>query len=61
MLQSWRVGPVDSVWINSITLFEVRFGLALLPIGRHRQTLEAAVARLLNFIKGPRRAPQRAT
>jgi toxin FitB len=37
----------ESVWITSITLFEVRFGLALLPTGRRRQTLEAAFARLL--------------
>ena len=37
--------PADSVWITSITLFEARFGLALLPLGRRRQTLEAAFAR----------------
>ena len=40
--------PAESVWITSITLFEARFGLALLPSGRRRQTLEAAFARLLN-------------
>jgi predicted nucleic acid-binding protein len=39
--------PAESVWIKSITLFETRLGLALLPIGRRRQTLEAAFARLL--------------
>jgi predicted nucleic acid-binding protein len=39
--------PAESVWITSITLFEARLGLALLPIGRRRQTLEAAFARLL--------------
>jgi toxin FitB len=39
--------PAASVWITSITLFEARFGLALLPSGRRRQTLEAAFARLL--------------
>jgi len=39
--------PADSVWITSITLFEARLGLALLPSGRRRQTLEAAFARLL--------------
>jgi predicted nucleic acid-binding protein len=39
--------PAESVWITSITLFEARFGLALLPKGRRRQTLEAAFARLL--------------
>jgi toxin FitB len=39
--------PAESVWITSITLFEARFGLALLPSGRRRQILEAAFARLL--------------
>lgn len=39
--------PAESVWITSITLFEARLGLALLPKGRPRQTLEAAFARLL--------------
>jgi predicted nucleic acid-binding protein len=37
----------ESVWITSITLFEARLGLALLPTGRRRQTLEAAFAQLL--------------
>lgn len=39
--------PAESVWITSITLFEARFGLALLPAGRRRQALEAAFARML--------------
>jgi toxin FitB len=39
--------PAESVWITSITVFEVRLGLALLPTGWRRQTLEAAFARLL--------------
>ena len=39
--------PADSVWITSITLFELRFGLALLPSRRRRHALEAAFARLL--------------
>jgi toxin FitB len=39
--------PAESVWITSITLFEARFGIALLPSGRRRQTLEAAFDRLL--------------
>ena len=38
--------PAESVWITSITLFEVRLGLALL-VGRRRQMLEAAFAQLL--------------
>lgn len=39
--------PAESVWITSITVFEARMGLALLPAGRRRQTLESAFARLL--------------
>ncbi|MBL8540083.1 MAG: type II toxin-antitoxin system VapC family toxin [Betaproteobacteria bacterium] len=39
--------PADSCWITSITLFEARFGLALLPKGRRRQALESAFDRLL--------------
>jgi len=39
--------PAESVWITSITLFEALLGLAQLPSGRRRQTLEAAFARLL--------------
>jgi hypothetical protein len=39
--------PAESVWITSITLFETRFGLALLPPGRRRQVLEAAFDVLL--------------
>ena len=37
----------QSVWITSITLFESRLGLALLPAGRRRKTLTAAFDRLL--------------
>ena len=39
--------PAESVWITSITLFEARLGLALLPKGRRRQMLEAAFDTLL--------------
>lgn len=39
--------PGESIWITSITLFETRFGLALLPRGRRRQSLELAFDRLL--------------
>jgi len=39
--------PAESVWITSITLFESRLGLALMPKGRRRQTLEAAFSRVL--------------
>jgi predicted nucleic acid-binding protein len=39
--------PAESVWITSITLFEAHLGLALLPPGRRRRTLEAAFARVI--------------
>lgn len=39
--------PAESVWITSSTLFEARFGLALLPSGRRRQRLESEFDRLL--------------
>jgi toxin FitB len=39
--------PAESVWITSITLFEARLGLALLPSGRRRRLLETAFEQLL--------------
>ena len=38
----------QSIWITSITLFESRLGLALVPDGRRRRALESAFARLLD-------------
>lgn len=40
--------PAESIWITSITLFETRLGVALLPRGRRRQALELAFERLLH-------------
>jgi predicted nucleic acid-binding protein len=37
----------ESVWITSITLFEARFGIALLSKGRRRRTLEVAFEKLM--------------
>lgn len=39
--------PAESIWITSVTLFETRLGLALLPPGRRRLALEAAFGKLL--------------
>ncbi|MGH8225377.1 MAG: type II toxin-antitoxin system VapC family toxin [Gammaproteobacteria bacterium] len=39
--------PTESVWITAITIFEARMGLALLPAGRRRKTLETSLATLL--------------
>ena len=46
--------PAESIWITSITLFEARLGLALLPKGRKRQALEGAFQRLLEEDLGGR-------
>ena len=40
--------PADSVWVTSVTVFETRFGLALLPRSRRRVGLERAFNRVLN-------------
>lgn len=37
----------ESVWINSVTLFEARYGLALLPDGQHKKLLQARFEELL--------------
>lgn len=39
--------PAESIWISSVTLFEARLGLALLPDGKRRTALASAFARLL--------------
>jgi predicted nucleic acid-binding protein len=39
--------PADSIWVTSITVFEARFGLSLLPKGRRRSSLERAFDRVL--------------
>jgi hypothetical protein len=45
---TWLDGQAaESVWITSITLFETRLGLALLPAGRRRRHLERAFDALL--------------
>jgi predicted nucleic acid-binding protein len=40
--------PAESVWITSVTVMEVRFGLELLAPGRRRKHLEAAFAHVLD-------------
>jgi predicted nucleic acid-binding protein len=39
--------PAESIWMNSITLFKARYGLALLPEGQRKQTLQAPFEELL--------------
>jgi len=39
--------PAESIWTTSITVFEVKTGLHILPPGRRRQNLERAFDALL--------------
>lgn len=39
--------PAESIWITSITVFEARLGIALLPKGKRQRALETAFNRLL--------------
>ena len=39
--------PTESLWLSTITVFEVRFGIDLLPVGRRRRDLDAAFQRTL--------------
>lgn len=40
--------PSESLWTTASTVFEIRFGLELLPPGRRRRQLEEAFARALD-------------
>jgi hypothetical protein len=39
--------PAQSVWVTSITLFEARFGIALLVRGKRQRAMEASFVRLV--------------
>jgi predicted nucleic acid-binding protein len=39
--------PEESIWITSVTLFEAKLGLELLPRGKRRRALEDAFTRLI--------------
>ena len=39
--------PALSVWTTAITVFEVRLGLSLLPLGRRRERLEGEFAQVV--------------
>lgn len=49
--------PTESVWLTSITVFESRLGLALLPGGKRRRALEDSFERLLGEDFGHRVLP----
>ena len=39
--------PPESIWTTAITVFEIRFGIEVLPTGRRKDQLEIAFARSL--------------
>jgi predicted nucleic acid-binding protein len=47
----------DSLWTTTVTVFEVRFGLEILPAGQRRQLLESLFARVLREGLGQRVLP----
>lgn len=51
VVQNWLDRqPRISVWTTSITIFEIRFGLNLMPAGKRREQLEQAFERLCGVI-----------
>ena len=45
---AWLDGqPAESIWINSVTLFEGRYGLALLPDGQRKKLLQERFEELI--------------
>lgn len=49
--------PTDSIWISSITLLEIRFGLAVMSSGKRRTILTTAFERMLSEVIDSRVAP----
>src|SRR3989338_4468508 len=39
--------PAESIWLNSITIFEARYGLALLADGQRKRDLKESFEQLL--------------
>lgn len=53
--------PPESIWLTAVTVFEIRFGLELLPAGRRRRALETAFDTMLRDDLGDRIASFDAT
>lgn len=39
--------PAESIWITTVTLFEVHYGIAKLPAGRRRRELQSSIETML--------------
>jgi len=42
--------PRESIWTTSITVFEIRYGLATMPAGKRRRALEEAFERQVSVV-----------
>lgn len=49
--------PIPSVWTTTVTVFEIRFGIELLPPSRRRDLLDAAFARAVDEVLDGRVLP----
>ena len=49
--------PADLIWLPSVVVFELRYGLGLLPEGTRRRALEQALETLLSELVQGRIAP----
>ncbi len=49
--------PVEEIWLPSVVVFELRYGLALLPGGARRRRLEQGLETLLSELVQGRIAP----
>jgi predicted nucleic acid-binding protein len=49
--------PTESVWTTTVTVFEIRFGLALLAAGRRRERLDRAFLRAIDNVLDGRVLP----
>jgi predicted nucleic acid-binding protein len=49
--------PTESIWTTTVTVFEIRFGLALLAAGRRRGRLDRAFLRAIDNVLDGRVLP----
>ena len=55
---AWLDGQLrQEVWLPSVVVFELRYGVAALPVGQRRRSLQQALERLLEQLVQERIAP----
>lgn len=48
--------PVSDIWLPSVVVFELRYGLGIMPAGSRRERLEQGLNHLLNELAAKRKA-----